>query len=286
VAIALKYMNEEITMNIANTGFLNRAGASLLVALMTLQGCTSTSKAPDGATEVREKLLQLQANSQLATLAPVAIKEAEAAVTAAEQPTKDKDLARHRVDIADAKVETAIALAKGRYLEDQRKNITDQRNEARLDARTREAELAKADADAARRQAEELQKQLTDLNAKTTERGLIVTLGDVLFETGRAELKGGATANLGKLAAFLNQYPERNVIIEGHTDSVGSESYNQSLSERRADSVKAYLVGQGIAATRLTSVGKGESVPVASNDSTTGRQMNRRVEVIIANPAK
>jgi outer membrane protein OmpA-like peptidoglycan-associated protein len=111
-------------------------------------------------------------------------------------------------------------------------------------------------------------------------------LGDVLFETGRAELKGGAAANLGKLAAFLSQYPERSVIIEGHTDSVGSESYNQGLSERRADSVKAYLLSQGIAATRLTAVGKGEAVPVASNDTNTGRQMNRRVEVIIANPAK
>jgi len=280
-------MNEEITMNIANTGFLKHLSAGFVAALLVLQvGCSSTSKAPDGVADVRGKLLQLQANSQLATLAPVAIKDADAAVTTAEQPTNDKDLARHRLEIADAKVETAIALAKGRYLEDQRKNLADQRNEARLDARTREAELAKADADTARRQAEELQKQLADLNAKTTERGLIVTLGDVLFETGRAELKGGATANLGKLAAFLNQYPDRNVIIEGHTDSVGSESYNQSLSERRADSVKAYLVGQGIAAARLTSVGKGESVPVASNDSATGRQMNRRVEVIIANPAK
>lgn len=274
-------------MNITNAGIGKQVGIVALMALLILQtGCTSTPKAPDGAREVREKLLQLQANSQLATLAPVAIKDADAAVTAAEQPTKDKSLARHRVEVADAKVETAIALAKGRYLEDQRKNLADQRNETRLDARTREAELAKADADAARRQAEDLQKQLADLNAKTTERGLIVTLGDVLFETGRAELKGGATANLGKLAAFLNQYPDRSVIIEGHTDSVGNESYNQSLSERRADSVKAYLVGQGIAAARLTTVGKGELVPVASNDNETGRQMNRRVEVIIANPAK
>jgi outer membrane protein OmpA-like peptidoglycan-associated protein len=113
---------------------------------------------------------------------------------------------------------------------------------------------------------------------------LIVTLGDVLFDTGKAGLKAGATSNLNKLTAFLNQYPDRTVVIEGYTDNVGSEEYNQGLSERRADSVKAYLAGQGIGAIRLSALGKGESDPVAGNDSAAGRQQNRRVEVIISNP--
>jgi outer membrane protein OmpA-like peptidoglycan-associated protein len=130
----------------------------------------------------------------------------------------------------------------------------------------------------------ELQRQIDALQAKPTDRGLVVTLGDVLFDTGKAGLKAGATSNLNKLAAFLNQYPDRTVVIEGYTDSVGSEDYNQGLSERRADSVKAYLASQGIGATRLSALGRGESDPVAGNESAAGRQQNRRVEVIISNP--
>jgi outer membrane protein OmpA-like peptidoglycan-associated protein len=106
----------------------------------------------------------------------------------------------------------------------------------------------------------------------------------VLFDTGKASLKAGATSNLNKLVAFLNEYSDRTVLIEGYTDSVGSEDYNQGLSERRADSVKSYLAGQGIGSLRLSAAGKGESDPVASNDSAAGRQQNRRVEVIISNP--
>jgi outer membrane protein OmpA-like peptidoglycan-associated protein len=105
----------------------------------------------------------------------------------------------------------------------------------------------------------------------------------VLFDTAKAQLKSSATTHLGKLAAFLNQYPDRTVTIEGYTDSVGSEEYNLDLSQRRADSVRAFLVGQGIAANRLVTAGKGEDAPVASNDSAAGRQQNRRVEVVIAN---
>jgi outer membrane protein OmpA-like peptidoglycan-associated protein len=133
-------------------------------------------------------------------------------------------------------------------------------------------------------QAAELQRQIDALQAKPTDRGLIVTLGDVLFDTGKASLKAGATSNLNKLVAFLNEYSDRTVLIEGYTDSVGSEDYNQGLSERRADSVKSYLAGQGIGSIRLSAAGKGESDPVASNDSAAGRQQNRRVEVVISNP--
>jgi outer membrane protein OmpA-like peptidoglycan-associated protein len=116
------------------------------------------------------------------------------------------------------------------------------------------------------------------------DRGLVLTLGDVLFTSGRADLKPGAAGNLNKLVAFLNKYPDRSVSIQGYTDSVGSEDYNQGLSERRADSVKSYLAGQGISTMRLSALGKGRSDPVADNGSAAGRQQNRRVEVIISNP--
>jgi len=130
----------------------------------------------------------------------------------------------------------------------------------------------------------ELQRQIDELQAKETDRGLVLTLGDVLFTSGKADLKTGATGNLNKLIAFLNKYPDRTVLIEGYTDSVGSEDYNHGLSERRADSVKSYLIEQGVGSLRLTSLGKGESQPVADNDSATGRQQNRRVEVVISTP--
>ena len=241
--------------------------ASVLSATL-LVGCAGP-KVPDGATQVRGKLTELQSDSRLATLAPVAIREAEAAVRLAEEPRDDKGLSEHFIYLADRKVEVARALAQARYLEDQRKGLGERATAAQLDARTQEAEA--------------LRRQLAELNAKQTDRGLIVTLGDVLFETGKSDLKANAHANLTKLVAVLQQQPDRSLVIEGHTDSVGSESFNQTLSQNRADSVKAFLIGQGVASNRITAIGKGETSPVASNDSASGRQLNRRVEIVIAN---
>jgi outer membrane protein OmpA-like peptidoglycan-associated protein len=239
---------------------------------LTLAGCASPPSMPQGAADTRSKLTRLQADPQLNTRAPVALKAAEQAVIVAEQPREDQPeeqaLGQHLVVMADRKVEIASALAQTRFYEDQRKILSEQREGARLDSRTREAD--------------QLQQQLDELNAKQTERGLVMTLGDVLFATGRAELRAGSANNLSKLAMFLNQNPERRVMIEGHTDSVGSEESNLSLSQRRATSVMSYLTSQGVAPSRLSAAGKGESMPVAGNESASGRQMNRRVEVIIS----
>lgn len=275
-------------------------------AAILLAACAAAPVKPDGAEQVRSKLTQLQSDPNLGSLAPVAMKAAEAAVVAAEVPNKDIALAAHRVYIADRKVDTARAQAETRFAEDQRTALSQQREGARLDARTREADAAKSDAamaraegaqqkvaadaarddaDAAQLAAAELQRQIDELQAKPTDRGLVLTLGDVLFATGKADLKSGATGNMNKLVAFLNQYADRKVTIEGYTDSVGSDEYNQGLSQRRAESVKSYLVGQGVGSERLAASGKGESTPVADNDTAAGRQQNRRVEVIIANPA-
>ena len=304
------------------------------VAAALLSACATAPVQPDGAADARSKLTRLQSDPNLATRAPAALKDADAAVRIAEQPEADKDVAAHRVYLADRKVETAKAQAETSLAEDQRAELTAQREKARLNARTREADAAKgqiaaahaegaeqkaaadrarsdanaayaegaeqkaaadrarSDANAAHvaaasseQQAAELQRQIDVLQAKPTDRGLIVTLGDVLFTTGRADLQAGAAGNLGRLVTFLNKYPDRTVAIEGYTDSVGSEDSNQRLSEHRADSVKSYLTGQGISAIRLSASGKGENDPVANNDSASGRQQNRRVEVIISNPS-
>jgi outer membrane protein OmpA-like peptidoglycan-associated protein len=155
--------------------------------------------------------------------------------------------------------------------------------EVDADAQKRAADAARTETAAAQRDTLELQNQIDALQAEVTDRGLVVTLGDVLFASGTAALNGVGDSHLGKLAVFLGKYPDRTVQIEGHTDSIGSDDYNQGLSQRRADAVKSYLVAQSIAATRLTASGKGEHSPVGDNGSSTGRQQNRRVEVIIEN---
>ena len=250
-------------------------------------------------------LTQLQADPNLASRAPISMKEAEAAVHLAEQPEADQQLAAYRVYMANRKVQTARAEAETKYAEDQRVGLTEQREKARLDARTHEADLAmskvasaqaesaeqRAQADAARnqagaaqaqadaaaaaaaaaalaaqqqaqsaamsaqQQADELQRQIAELQAKVTDRGIVLTLGDVLFATNRAELNSGANGNLNKLVAFLNKYPDRTVNIEGFTDSTGSADYNMGLSQRRADTVRSYLVDQGIGSGRLVTSG-------------------------------
>jgi outer membrane protein OmpA-like peptidoglycan-associated protein len=144
------------------------------------------------------------------------------------------------------------------------------------------AAMSAQDAAAAQQRAQELEAALTDLQAKKTDRGLVITLGDVLFATGKADLKSGSRRSLEKLSAFLHQYPQRTVQIEGFTDSVGSDDYNQGLSERRAAAVRDALTGMGISSDRIQARGLGKSSPVADNETATGRQQNRRVEVIIS----
>ena len=130
----------------------------------------------------------------------------------------------------------------------------------------------------------QLKQQLAELQAKITDRGLVVTLGDALFASGGADLKAEAASDLRNLIALLEEHPARTVVIEGHTDSLGAQGFNHGLSQRRADAVKAYLIARGVETRRVSSLGKGESEPVAPNHSAAGRRCNRRVEVIIANP--
>jgi outer membrane protein OmpA-like peptidoglycan-associated protein len=288
------------------------------VASLLLAACAAAPVKPEGADAARARLMQLQSNPELATRAPVSMKDAELAVRAAEQPQMDPEIGRYYVYMADRKVDIAVAQAETALAVDKRAGFAAQSEKARLDERTREADLAnsklagaraeladqKSMADAAAQQAAllaaqqaadaaalqaaqqnaEMQRQLDEMHAKMTDRGAVLTLGDVLFATGRADLKVGATNNLDRLVVFLNNYPNRTVVIEGYTDNVGGDDYNMALSQRRSDSVKQYLTGQGIGSARLTSTGKGLSNPIAGNDSATGRQQNRRVEVIIDNP--
>lgn len=169
------------------------------------------------------------------------------------------------------------------------------RDRIQLNARTREVNGAlsarddatqrAANADLARDQATQeaaaLQAELDALKAKPTDRGLVLTLGDVLFDTAKADLNPGASRNLDQLVRFLTDHPERRVEIDGFTDSVGTDSFNLDLSQRRADTVKSVLVDRGIDASRIVTRGYGKDFGVASNADTGGRQLNRRVEIVI-----
>ena len=147
------------------------------------------------------------------------------------------------------------------------------------------AEKAMAEATAAQETTAKLQQEISELQAVKADRGLVMTLGDVVFDVNKADLKPGGLVTVEKLAAFLAEYPTRRVMIEGFTDSTGSAEYNQGLSERRALAVRKALLDKGIESTRVDLRGYGEEFPVATNATAAGRQMNRRVEIIISDEA-
>jgi outer membrane protein OmpA-like peptidoglycan-associated protein len=209
---------------------------------------------------------------------------AEAARLSAERDRAAAEAARQAADAARLAADTQAQQA--RALADQAA-----RDKAAAEAARAAAESARAAAEAnaakAEREKAELRDQLRQqlnsiLETRESARGLIVNLSDVLFDTGSANLKSGAREKLAKVAGILLSHRGLKLQIEGHTDSVGSEDYNQRLSENRAASVRSYLVDSGIASNAIGTAGFGETMPVASNDTPTGRQQNRRVELIVS----
>ena len=196
--------------------------------------------------------------------------------------TAEADTARRQAAMSQAEVDEARRQAVMSQAE-----VDEARRQAAIAQQT--AEQKAAALEAARAQAErdqamiaQQEQQLRELDAKQTERGMVITLGDVLFSVNKAQLSPGGVRNVQKLADFLNQYPQRKVMIEGHTDSTGSLSINQPLSERRADAVRTALVGMGISGDRIQTRGYADAHPVASNNTAAGRQLNRRVEIILS----
>jgi outer membrane protein OmpA-like peptidoglycan-associated protein len=254
----------------------------------------------------------MQGDPQVSAQAPVASYEASQSLQRAEQAWKesgDEKEVTHLAYLTNKRIEIARETARQKTAEAEAQELKQEREKFLLESRTREAERAKQLAesrareveqaqreteaqarearDAQRRaqaatdRAEDLEKRFAEFKAKQTERGFELTLSDVLFEFDKANLKPGSARSLSKVAEFLRENPQRKVTIEGYTDNIGSDAYNIELSQRRADSVRDFLVQNGISADRITARGLGEEYPVASNATEVGRQENRRVQIII-----
>lgn len=290
-----------------------------LIAAGLLAACASHTPLP-ALEQARSAVSAAAGNPNVNQYAQVELKQATDALARADREwADDRDVAEttHLAYIATQRAEIATNTARARELQGGIERAGSEADRIRLQARTLEADQARLRAEANARQAQAAQAQamsaeqraaqqqaaasaalaqasaaqdrvralearLRDMEAQQTERGLLVTLGDVLFAFNRAELSAQAAPRLDKLATFLRDFPDRKVLIEGYTDSVGGDAYNLDLSQRRAQSVQTALVQRGVDASRITARGYGKAHPVADNASPEGRAMNRRVEIVIA----
>ncbi|SDH55559.1 MULTISPECIES: OmpA family protein [unclassified Duganella] len=268
--------------------------------------CSTTPTTTSQLDQARGDFMAAQSNPSVAANAPLEFKAASDALDRANTAAAKKE-SLDEIDklayIAKQKIATAQEAAKAKQAEADVANAARQRDEIRLQARTAEAnnakaaaDRAKADADAARMQAEAaansardeaaknaaLQQQLADLQAKQTERGIVITLSDVLFQVDRAELSAEGMRTAQKVADVLAQEPQSIVQVEGFTDSTGTSSHNLELSQRRAESVRNALIGLGVSSAKIATRGYGEAYPVASNSDAGSRQLNRRVEIVLS----
>lgn len=220
---------------------------SLLVIAALLGACSSTPRSTSLPDQSRSDYAAAQNNPRVAAEADQARISAEESRLAARMAESDADEAQRQT----------------------------------LRARGNEAE-AQRQMQAAQARTAVLEAQLADLSARKTPRGMVITLGDVLFGTDLARLNADGIVTTQKLADLLQQNPQRMVLIEGFTDSTGSAAHNQELSERRAEAVRNALQDMGVAADRIVARGYGETHPVAGNDTEENRQLNRRVEIVFS----
>lgn len=284
-----------------------KSAVSILAAAVLAAACASAPMSTPTLDQARADFVSANNNPQVSTYAPLEFKQASEALDQANQAAARRE-SLNDIDrlayVAKQRIATAQEVAKGKAAEADIANASRQRDQVRLEARTAEAERAKRDAEAAQaaalqaqaqaqatqqqnaaltERAAQLESQLAELQAVKTERGMVVTIGDVLFATDQATLNPNGMSSLRKLADVMTQNPNRTVLVEGFTDSTGSASYNQDLSQRRADAVAAALVGMGVERQRIATRAYGKQFPVASNDTAQNRQLNRRVEIVLSN---
>ncbi|XLZ72249.1 OmpA family protein [Massilia sp. SR12] len=284
-----------------------------LAAAILLAACSTTPTTTTELELARANYAQAQGNPLVAKYANTELVAATRALDQANTAAaKNESLANidQLAYVAKQKIASAEEFARARAAEDQLKDAAAQRDQVRLDARTAEAEAAKRRADQARLEAEAAQSQaqaaqnqtasaeaatrdaqaraaalasaLNELQAKQTERGIVITFGDVLFNVDQANLTAQGMATAQRLADVLRDNPDRSVLVEGFTDSTGSDAYNLQLSQRRAEAIRSALNQMGVERARIETRGYGEAYPVAGNATAGERQLNRRVEIVLS----
>ncbi len=279
-----------------NIKFITGMGIALAMA-----GCASTPKSNEALESARNIVQTAEADPNAAKYAAVDLQTAKSELALADAAFTRRDepgiaqpayMAAQNARLAQLRGAAKADDARVAAGQAERDSIVLAARTSQVDSANRAASRAKDDAnrvavdakiagEQATENAARLQAEVDALKAKPTDRGLVLTLGDVLFETGSSTLSSGAGRNLDKLVQFLTDHPERLVQIDGFTDSIGADSFNQDLSQRRADAVRYQLVSQGVSANRIATRGYGKAFPVASNSESGGRQLNRRVEVVI-----
>ncbi|MCU7872390.1 MAG: OmpA family protein [Candidatus Thiodiazotropha sp. (ex Lucinoma borealis)] len=270
---------------------INLIAATSLALL--LSGCSSMQK-NQALTDAEQVYAEAKQNEQLLRYASTELERASKALSRAATAENEEDMTslayvgKTRVMIAQSVAARKAAAAKleelGEIKNKERlkaREIEIQLEQHAKDEALRDKEAALMERENALAKAEALRLELAELQAKKTERGMVMTLGDVLFSTGKTELLPGAMSTINKLAKFLAEYPEKTVLVEGHTDNVGSDAFNQDLSERRALSVKNALMQADVDGSRIDTLGMGETTPVTDNSTSAGRLKNRRVEIVI-----
>ena len=269
---------------------------------------TAAREAVGTAEEARVMAVKKKAEDDAAAAAAAREAAAKAQADAESKRRADAEAARVQAEAARAQAEQAKAQAEAARAEAERMKAEadkakQEADAARAAAEAQQQQLA-VEAEKARKAAEEserlrqqAEKDKADLRARLlaqlntilatrdTARGLIANMSDVLFKTGSFELLGGARERLAKVSGIVLAYPSLRLEVEGHTDSVGSDDYNMTLSQHRADAVRDYLVQQGIPDGSISARGLGKAGPVASNDTPEGRQQNRRVELVLSGAA-
>jgi outer membrane protein OmpA-like peptidoglycan-associated protein len=246
--------------------------AILLAAAGILSACAAQPTHNDQLEQARIAVSSLEQDPDGQAAAAQQLSNARASLQRAneafEQGQSPEEVT-HLAYLADRQAATGTALADEFRARRELANTSEERSSILLQARTEEAQRAR--------------QELADLKARQTPRGLELTLSsDVLFNTGSAELKPGANLQISRLANFMHSSPNTRVMIEGHTDSTGSMAFNDQLSAHRAQSVAVALETQGITRDRIETVGRGQHFPIASNETSAGREQNRRVDIILS----
>lgn len=260
-----------MSLKFKHPGLVTAASVAVL-----LSACAGAPKQVQSLDDANAAYKEANENPVVAKHAALELDDAQAALEAANRKWKkgaEKKVVEHHAYLANQRVQIAVQRATRLETDATIERMKVERQEVQIDARAKEAEQAKQELLA-------LQKQMQELQAKQTERGLVMTLGDVLFDSGEATLAFSAGQTIEKIASFMREFPNKTALIEGHTDSHGDDDFNYDLSVRRSAAVKMALLRQGVDSSRITTKGFGEALPVASNDSAAGRQQNRRVEII------